>query len=241
MTEIPSPLRPDRTIDTTRGPGAVIALPDVHADPLPRASRLARHNMRVALAAAKAAMPARAANPAADEQLRAETMGLLHQMVERARAGDVCLNDDQVARLLLGLTDKVVRDRMIEWSCGSRGEAALSVWIELVRRAVPPYDLVPLTLTAWAAWVQGRAGLARTAVDSVLPRDPGCRLAWLVGQALERGLSPDCARRGSAVARRPRSARPGCGGSSRPSPRGPGRPGPPRAGRPVRVRGGGRA
>jgi hypothetical protein len=238
MNEISSPSPPAPATESSRDSGSVIALPDVHPDLLPRPSRLARHNTRVALAAAKATLPAGATSPAAIDRQRAETLGLLHQAVERARVGEVRLSDDQGARLLLGLTDKVVRDRMIEWSCGARGEATLAVWIELVRRAVPPYDLVPLTLTAWAAWVNGRASLARAAVASVLARDPGCRLAWLVGQAMDRGLSPDCARGNPTVVRRPRSTRPSCGGRTRPSPRGPGRSGPPRAGRAIRIRGG---
>lgn len=111
------------------------------------------------------------------------------------------LPDEQVARFLVAIRDDVVRDLCCDWVEGDEAEAALALWRQLATRAVPPYQVTPLALVAWSAWHTGSGPLARIAVDRALAADPGCRLALLLDEALDRGVNP------ATVRGRPRGRR----------------------------------
>jgi Domain of unknown function (DUF4192) len=129
------------------------------------------------------------------EALAAESIELLRGAVERFGGGDTKLRDTEVARLVLGLHDTNVRDAVLPWVRGAEGDAAFAVWQELARRSVPPFDVVPLTLVAWAAWHRGAGTLAGIAVERARERDPGYSLAALIEQGLDRGVDPKRLRR----------------------------------------------
>ncbi|HEX5495723.1 MAG TPA: DUF4192 domain-containing protein [Mycobacteriales bacterium] len=131
-------------------------------------------------------------------QVLGEIAGAVDEHIAAARAG---LPEEWVARFLVALRDEEVRDECCDWVEGDRGERALALWRHLAARATSPYDVTPLALVAWSAWHTGAGPLARIAVDRVLARDPGCRLAILLDQALERGINP------ATVRGRPRGRR----------------------------------
>lgn len=125
------------------------------------------------------------------------------------------LDEREVARLVVLLTDVEVRDDCAQWTEGAFGERALDLWRQLARRAVPPYDVAPCVLVAWSAWQFGAGPLARIAVDRALASDPECRLALLVEEILDRGTRPTRVRLRPAGRRRGRAARlPPDGGSA---------------------------
>jgi hypothetical protein len=124
------------------------------------------------------------------ERLAVESVQLLHLTVRRFLGGDRELSDGEVARLVLGLQDVSVRDTALSWIAGEEGDAASALWQELARRSVPPYDIVPLTLVAWAALSRGDGALAGVAVERARERDPRYPLAALIEEALEQGVHP---------------------------------------------------
>jgi hypothetical protein len=119
-----------------------------------------------------------------------ESLALLQAALAESAGGRQELTNEQVARLVLGLLDRAVRDEVLTWSEGPQGDAALSLWQLLARRSVAPYDVVPLTLVAWAAWCRGDGALAGIAVERARQRDPGYVLAELIEQAVDAGVHP---------------------------------------------------
>jgi hypothetical protein len=101
------------------------------------------------------------------------------------------LNDNEVARLLVGLTDIDARDacwRVLEIRCSVQ---ALGVCWQLARRSLPPYRAAPLFLLGWAAWRRGDGALARIAVEQALQEDAAYGAALLLLDILDHGIRPD--------------------------------------------------
>lgn len=108
-----------------------------------------------------------------------------------AEVGQVTdLGIDAAARLILGLVDVRVRDQVLTWYDGARGEATRGLLAELVRRASPPFDVAPLALFAWICYLQGNGSLAGIAIDRALDADPTYGMAQLLDQALVGALDP---------------------------------------------------
>ncbi|EDY50560.1 conserved hypothetical protein, partial [Streptomyces clavuligerus] len=101
-----------------------------------------------------------------------ETIALARALLERLAAAvrpprglvgpdaadDALVGQDEAAALILGLQDRVTRDRAAEWMEGSEGEPALRLWRVLSRRCVGPYAehaAAPLTLAGWVSWSLG--------------------------------------------------------------------------------------
>ncbi len=123
---------------------------------------------------------------------------------DRLEGAYVPLGDDVAASLLLAVLDLPTRDQAAEWVEGVRGEAAISLWTELTRRAPPGYDVAPATLLANTAWRTGHGALARIAVERALAVDPSYRLARLIERALDAGINPVGMRRRELRSRGPR-------------------------------------
>ena len=100
------------------------------------------------------------------------------------------LGVDDAARLIAGLDDVVVRDTMISWFEDDWGTATLSLFAELVPRAVPPFHIVPLTVLGWLAYLRGNGALAGIAVDQVLDTGPGNGMLRILDDALRAALDP---------------------------------------------------
>ncbi|MER5205785.1 DUF4192 domain-containing protein [Streptomyces sp. NPDC002825] len=112
-------------------------------------------------------------------------------------ADDALITVDEAAALVLGLQDRVTRDRAAEWMEGWEGSAALRLWRVLSRRCVPPYQehaAAPLTLAGWTAWSTGDEPSARVALGLALDADPEYVFARLLHQACNEGLDPESLR-----------------------------------------------
>lgn len=112
-------------------------------------------------------------------------------LVRRHVADGTLLEDDDAARLLLGLCHLQVRDAAWALMTRDNARAHLGLWTDLVRRAPDPLLAPPAALLAFAAWLAGQGALAWCAVDRCVEVDPGYRLAGYVAQALTHALSPD--------------------------------------------------
>jgi hypothetical protein len=114
--------------------------------------------------------------------------------LERSRPGAAAartrLTDREVARLVCGLRDHVVRDRALELALGREASAAEQLWTEVTRRAPAPLDAAPATLLAVSAWLRGDGAMADVALSRALASDPGYALARLLAQALAACMRP---------------------------------------------------
>ncbi|GKQ35577.1 DUF4192 domain-containing protein [Streptomyces sp. A012304] len=111
---------------------------------------------------------------------------------------DELLGPDEAAALILGLQDRVTRDRAAEWMEGDEAAPALRLWRALARRCVGPYAehaAAPLTLAGWVAWSSGDELEAREALAMALGADPDYLFARLLHQACNEGLDPETVRR----------------------------------------------
>jgi hypothetical protein len=116
--------------------------------------------------------------------------GVAAGLFARAGEGDR-LSDDEVARVAVEVGDVAVRDEF--WSQITRESADRHVafWSEVVRRTLPPHDVAPAALLAFAAWLQGQGALARCALERVHACDPDYSMARLIEQVLRCGIPPE--------------------------------------------------
>ncbi|MEV7872385.1 DUF4192 domain-containing protein, partial [Streptomyces sp. NPDC088124] len=146
------------------------------------------------------------------EKVGAETLTLARSLMERLGGtptggtggtgadaeDDRLITDDEAAAVLLGLQDRVTRDRAAEWMEGPDAAPALRLWRALSRRCVGPYAehaTAPLTLAGWVAWSTGDDPGARVALGLALRLDPRYVFAQLLHQACNEGLDPETLRR----------------------------------------------
>ncbi|WP_170981420.1 DUF4192 domain-containing protein [Nocardioides dongxiaopingii] len=101
-----------------------------------------------------------------------------------------CCSDPEAARLLRGMQSRRVRDAAWSGIAPGRARAAVVLLSDLVRRSPPHLRSAPAALLGWAAWQAGDGALAWCAVDRCREVDPGCTLADLVAEALERAVPP---------------------------------------------------
>ncbi|MFE9045777.1 DUF4192 domain-containing protein [Streptomyces sp. NPDC007818] len=110
---------------------------------------------------------------------------------------DARVEPAEAAAVILGLQDRLTRDRLAEWMEGAEGVAAVRLWRVLARRCVAPYGeyaAAPLTLAGWAAWSTGDEPTARVALNLALQADPEYVFARLLHQACNEGLNPEALR-----------------------------------------------
>ncbi|WP_030990460.1 DUF4192 domain-containing protein [Streptomyces sp. NRRL S-1813] len=192
--------------------------------------------------------------------VRRATLDLAGAMIHRFRqdtpsgsnrARDACddalITDAEAADLILGLQDRVTRDRAAEWMDGAAAAPALRLWRALARRCAGGYAehaVAPLTLAGWVCWSTEDGPSARVALSCALAIDPDYTFAQLLHRAVNEGLDPEplrrCLReqhREAAGEPRPAAPAPAAKDTRQPTKRpAPTRPGP--AGRPRGPRGG---
>ncbi|MEU8681931.1 DUF4192 family protein [Streptomyces sp. NPDC048611] len=143
--------------------------------------------------------------------VRRDTLDLATAMIRRFRldtpsgsnrARDACddalITDAEAAELILGLQDRVTRDRAAEWMDGSAAAPALRLWRALARRCAGGYAehaVAPLTLAGWVCWSTEDGPSARVALSCALALDPDYTFAQLLHRAINEGLDPEPLRR----------------------------------------------
>ncbi|WP_198035380.1 DUF4192 domain-containing protein [Streptacidiphilus rugosus] len=146
------------------------------------------------------------------ERLREATAALVDAAVARFRRDEDELDDHDAARIVLGLQDRLARDRAAEWLDPPDVAHASRLWRYLARRCVGPFAehaAAPLSLLGWTAWVTGDTVTARVALGRALALDPGYTFAGLLYEAINCGAVPDslCATLRAERAARQRGAR----------------------------------
>ncbi|WP_079074137.1 DUF4192 domain-containing protein [Streptomyces sp. Root1310] len=165
----------------------------------------------IALDTAGMALVPRILDEASRAAVAQETLDLAGRVVRRLaeapvvpgalpadRRDDELLGSDEAAALILGLQDRVTRDRAAGWMEGDEAAPALRLWRALARRCVGPYGehaAAPLTLAGWVAWSTGDELEAREALAMALGADPDYLFARLLHQACNEGLDPESVRR----------------------------------------------
>ncbi|WP_407988182.1 DUF4192 domain-containing protein [Kitasatospora sp. CMC57] len=121
------------------------------------------------------------------------TATLLAEVLAEFGAGARELDRARAARLLVGLQDKLARDRAAEYAEPDELIPAQRLWRYLARQCVPPFEhyaAPPLTLLAWTSWLAGDTATARVVLARVLDLDQGYTLAQLLYESLNGGLHP---------------------------------------------------
>jgi hypothetical protein len=185
-----------------------------------------------ALDVACAALLPRMLGAGGAEQVREETVALVGRLVCRLRGAgpapagrgqpaaqspaagdgwdDGLLGAEEAAAVILGLQDRLTRDRAAEWMEGEDAEPALRLWRALARRCVGPYGehaAAPLSLAGWVAWSVGDEPTARVALGLALSADPDYVFAQLLHRACNEGMDPEPLRRCMRAERDAREAR----------------------------------
>jgi hypothetical protein len=120
----------------------------------------------------------------------AESRDLFRAAARAGRQRPCALTDDEAARLIVGLDDVALRDEIVLSAATSEADATRALLVDLVHRAVPPFQVVPLTVLGWLAYQQGDATLAGLAVERALAADPGYGLARILADAVAAGVDP---------------------------------------------------
>ncbi|AUH40102.1 DUF4192 domain-containing protein [Streptomyces sp. CMB-StM0423] len=202
-----------------RRPGSLRALEGRIAPRHPDVDRQTR-----ALDAAGGSLVPRILEQAGRETVRAETLALTDRLIARLTdapppAGEAAadtderddrlLTDDECAALIVGLQDRLTRDRAAERMEGEEAAGALRLWRALSRRCIGAYvehAAAPLTLAGWVAWSSGDEAAARVALGCALVSDPEYLFARLLHQAINEGLDPEPLRRSLRRQRRAQEA-----------------------------------
>lgn len=199
--------------------------------PLPSAAAAGQEE---ALDAAAARLLPRILGGVGRETVGEETLDLVQRLLDRFagspatgspseadRHDDTLVTDQEAAAAILGLQDRMTRDRAAEWMEGPEAEPALRLWRALARRCAGAYAdhaAPPLTLAGWVALSTGDEPGARVALGMALRADPDYLFARLLHQGANEGLDPELLRRCLRRERAGRAAeRPGKG--TRRSPR----------------------
>ncbi|WP_180290594.1 DUF4192 domain-containing protein [Streptomyces sp. TLI_171] len=141
--------------------------------------------------------------PAAVER----TAELLAEAMAEFRAGARELDTGRTARILIGLQDRLGRDRAAEYAEPHELVAAQRLWRFLIQRCVDPFEHLaapPMTLLAWTSWLGGDSATARIVLARALELEPGYTLAQLLYESLNSGIAPEALLR---VVRRERGTR----------------------------------
>ncbi|PJN21532.1 DUF4192 domain-containing protein [Kitasatospora sp. CB02891] len=119
---------------------------------------------------------------------------LLASAMAEFRNGARELDTKRTARLLIGLQDKLGRDRAAEYAEPHELATAQKLWRYLIQRCVDPFEHLaapPMTLLAWTSWLAGDPATARVVLARALELDPGYTLAQLLYESLNSGIAPE--------------------------------------------------
>lgn len=159
---------------------------------------------------AVAALAARMVGPRAEQDgVRDEMVDLVERLLDRFRRvpaprspepsaadarDDALLTSPEVARLVIGLQDRLTRDIAAGWMEGPDAAVAERLWRALSRRCVGTFEshaAAPLTLAGWVCWSTGDDVGARVALARALELDPEYVFARLLYQACNEEIDPE--------------------------------------------------
>jgi hypothetical protein len=133
--------------------------------------------------------------------VRALTLSRLDSLRDDWERGDHQVGADDASVVVLGLRDKGTRDEVMTAVLDDDAESMVGLLSELARRA-DDLDAAPVcTALAWVAYATGHGALATVAAERALRAEPGCAMAELVLQGMNRMMPPSALREVSAAVR----------------------------------------
>ena len=114
----------------------------------------------------------------------------LWQLVARHVEAGTSATDDEVAAVLVSMSDQEARDHGWPDLQRSAAPAHVRFWSDVVRRAPDSQVAEPAAVLALAAWLCGNGALAWCALDRLFAADPHHRVGVLVAQALTHAVPP---------------------------------------------------
>ena len=123
-------------------------------------------------------------------EFRRRTVAIARAAFERYGSGDHDLDDEDAARIVLGLRDKITRDELTTWGLDGRTDELIAFLSELARRALDQ-DAAPVcTVLASVVYQHGGGALASIALERALRSDPAYEMARLLEAMLTGQLPP---------------------------------------------------
>jgi hypothetical protein len=125
------------------------------------------------------------------ELLCDETVVLVQQLVQRyADPATAQIDNTEAARIVTSLFSKTIRDAVLMRALGADLDVMQSLFIDVCRRALPPYDAGTCTTLAWIAYANGNGSLVNVALERALASEPDYSLAEILREALHRQVPP---------------------------------------------------
>jgi hypothetical protein len=157
---------------------------------------------RVAAVAAAVAASAAAPSGPTGDGARGGTVAEMEwarQLVADHAATGTAPGDADLARLLVGLRDPLVRDAA--WMAMTREEARehVGLWTDVVRRCPGELLAAPAALLGFAAWLSGQGALAWCAIDRCRESAPDYPLAGMLAEMLVHAVPPSAWEEGEAM------------------------------------------
>ncbi|WP_280479202.1 DUF4192 domain-containing protein [Nocardia asiatica] len=101
----------------------------------------------------------------------------------------------ELAKIVVALRDREVRDVMFALAVGDHADAAEALWVTLTRALSGADRAEAAALLGYSAYVRGDGPLAGIALEAALAADPGHPMAMLLDTSLRLGMRPDQLRR----------------------------------------------
>jgi hypothetical protein len=121
---------------------------------------------------------------------RRRTVEVAREAFDRYVDGNRDLGDEEAARIVLGLRDKVARDELTAWSLDGRTDDLIAFLTELAQRALDE-DAAPIcTVLASVVYQDGAGPLATIALERARRCDPNYEMARLLEAMLLGQLPP---------------------------------------------------
>lgn len=110
----------------------------------------------------------------------------------QATAQGKTLDDRQIGRLLVVLTDHRIRDRALSKAVSDDAQAAMALWTTLVRNAPPSHLADPAALLAFYSYLHGDGVMTNAALSRIAhSSDPDHTLGDLLTQAVHSAVPPE--------------------------------------------------
>lgn len=138
---------------------------------------------------------------AVTERLAEEGTATIRALVQRVRAGDPSVRDDEAAWVGILLTDLRVRDEAWVSIDDDHLDAHVALWRSVTCRVEDAYVPAPACLLAVAAWLAGQGALANVALERARRADRHYSMAAILREGMLSGLSPDALRRAMSPGR----------------------------------------
>ncbi|MGK8500333.1 DUF4192 domain-containing protein [Nocardia asiatica] len=163
----------------------------VALDPVLRAEVAAHMEDALTLARGRAARAARRGDPIGYSR---QALDYVLWQIANTASGAAPMATE-LAKIVVALRDRSVRDVMFALAVGDHADAAEALWVTLTRALSGTDRAEAAALLGYSAYVRGDGPLAGIALEAALAADPGHPMAMLLDTSLRLGMRPEQLRR----------------------------------------------